>query len=301
MSRRFSFLFWFTIIIGSFFFPFQTDAARLFAETRQTTMAPGQRFEVTVRVNSEGETVNAFEGTIKFPPVIRVSSLRDGNSLVSLWAERPHLDGNDIVFSGIVPGGWHGSNGLLFSFVAEAATAGSGSIDFFDSAVLLNDGKGTPAPVSSGELALNVDLNTPLTEFKEEVSDYEPPEPFTIEVAKNPALFDGDAFAVFIAQDKGSGIDHYEILETKTKLSDETAGEWERTESPYCLHDQSLYSYIYVRAVDVQGNVRVSVRVPEKQGAIPPSKAPALLVTAVLVIAFVSVLIIFWLLRKRKG
>ena len=251
-------------ILGMFAVPLHVKAARLFFETSDTTVGIEQQLEISVYAHSEGEIINALSGTIHLPQFLKASAIRDGNSFVALWSTRPEILQNNIVFAGIAPGGWRGTNGLLFSFVAQAVSVGDGEVDFSDATVLLHDGKGTSAPLLLETLSLRVTTDTPLIEFVEIVEDDEPPEAFTLTIEADNPLFSGDAFLVFTAQDKGSGIDHYEIIETKKRLRDEIKGTWENAKSPYLLQDQSLTSFIYVRAFDRVGNVRVSVYEPEE-------------------------------------
>lgn len=130
--------------------PVQTDAARIFLETPQEAVGIGQRFEVSVYVHSEGEVVNAFEGTIRIPSFVTALSINDGGSIVALWSKRPEIVGSEIVFAGITPGGWRGPKGSLFSFTVEASTVGNEDINLINTLVLLHDGKGTPAPLLTG-------------------------------------------------------------------------------------------------------------------------------------------------------
>jgi ATP-dependent Zn protease len=67
-------------------------------------------------------------------------------------------------------------------------------------------------------------------------------------------LFDNNYFVVFSTVDKGSGIDHFEIKETYTGLD----GHFVVGSSPYVLKDQSLNKNIYIKAVDKNGNIRLS-------------------------------------------
>ena len=281
-----------TLFISILSFPVSTEAARIFLEAEISTIGVGQRFEVSVYVHSEGETVNAFAGTIHLPSLITLRAIRDGDSLIALWSKRPEIFGNNIVFAGIVPGGWKGSHGYLLSFVVEASFEGEDTIDFSDVDVLLHDGKGTPAPVLLEPLSLSISEDTALTEFVEDIKDNEPPEVFALSISRTNELFSGDAFLVFTAQDKGSGIDHYEILETRKKLRDETKGEWEYVKSPYRLNDQSLKSFVYVRAVDRAGNVRVSIYVSEE-------RETTALTFVVFVLILFLVLGVFFLRKKH--
>ena len=76
------------------------------------------------------------------------------------------------------------------------------------------------------------------------------------EIARDPTIFDGKWFLVFATQDKGLGIDHYEIKETRYRFFG-SFSRWISAESPYALRDQELKSYILVKAVDKAGNERI--------------------------------------------
>ena len=90
--------------------------------------------------------------------------------------------------------------------------------------------------------------------------DFYPPEPFQIFVTKNKDFYNNKYVAIFSAQDKGTGIDHYEIKESFLGL--ESA--WRRRESPYQLLDQNLFSIIEVKAVDKVGRERVERFIPAR-------------------------------------
>ncbi|GAI25310.1 unnamed protein product, partial [marine sediment metagenome] len=62
--------------------------------------------------------------------------------------------------------------------------------------------------------------------------DTTPPEASQLKIGKDPSIFEGKYFLSFVAQDKMSGVDYYEVKEGKR--------DWKRVESPYLLEDQSL-------------------------------------------------------------
>jgi len=66
---------------------------------------------------------------------------------------------------------------------------------------------------------------------------------------------------VFATQDKGSGIDYYEIKESRQKFL-KIFKKWVIAESPYVLKDRKLRSYVYIKAVDKAGNERIAVVEP---------------------------------------
>jgi hypothetical protein len=70
---------------------------------------------------------------------------------------------------------------------------------------------------------------------------------------------------VFSTQDKGSGIDYYEVKEeSQFLLFRLLPSKWHRAESPYLLRDQSLSSRIYVKAVDRAGNKQFAELLPKR-------------------------------------
>jgi hypothetical protein len=87
------------------------------------------------------------------------------------------------------------------------------------------------------------------------------------EITRDSSIFDNKWFLVFATQDKGSGIDHYEILETRSNIKailinkkiflNYFKKQWKIGESPYMLNDQKLQSYIFVKAIDKAGNERI--------------------------------------------
>lgn len=309
--------FWLILLFSIFCFLFsvvsQTHAARLYLETKEHEVGIGQRMEIVLRIDSEGETVNALEGTIYTPAFLEVEAIRDGNSLISLWVERPEVRSDQhILFSGIVPNGWRGSSGVVFSFIAETnADSGSAEEDtiaFRGARVLLHDGEGTETVTKTEPLAIRVDDSIPLFDFVEIAEDTEPPEPFTPQIAQDPNIFSGDHFLVFAAQDKQSGIDHYEVLETRTYLEDEEAGPWEVAESPYRIKDQRFKSLVYVRAIDRAGNTRVAIFKPSLFDVItepifgkPITSLPAIGMGIVLLLIILLVYrVIRWAIIKKR-
>ncbi len=100
-----------------------------------------------------------------------------------------------------------------------------------------------------------------------------------IELLSDQRVFDGQYFIIFDAQDKQTGIDHYEVLESEPGA--ESAGEsgrsdlirrfikgktpqWKVAQSPYLLEDQKLQSEVHVKAVDKAGNERTVKYFPEE-------------------------------------
>jgi len=158
------------------------------------------------------------------------------------------------------------------------------------SQVLLNDGFGTPAKLTTKGAVFTIlaeKLETPEDKWKEELEkDNIPPEPFEIEIHQEPAIFEGKYFIIFSTTDKQTGIDYYEISETGDKRQEG----WKIGESPYLLTDQSLQSIIKVRAVDKAGNERIAEILPLRK------PFPYWIIIVILIGAGV----IWWIVKKLK-
>jgi hypothetical protein len=264
---------------------FPAQAAELFFKPRVQELGLGQEFAIDLMIDPQEQAINAVSANVIFPQnLLEVSAIQDGSSIITLWLERPHLkqgtidkeqgtrdkeqgardkEQGEIVFSGVIPGGFVGimkplnviEPGKILRIVFKAKSQGEGEILVKDAQVLLHDGLGTPALVQLSNFRLLItDKGQGTRDKEQETRDITPPEEFTPEIANDPNIFEGKWFLVFATQDKGSGIDYYEVQETRDKGQ---GRKWQRAESPYLLKDQKLKSYIYVKAVDRAGNERI--------------------------------------------
>ncbi len=259
----------FAILLASSLWVFpQAQAASIIFSASSPTPA-NRDFKVDVMIDASGENLNAFGGTVSFPnDLLRVKEMNDGDSIVNFWLEKPHLasstDPKDgaIVWSGITPQGFEsvlgpypgGRPGKLFSIVFAPNGTGNGRIVLLNLRALIGDGKGSPANVTATPFYFSISGTA--TEGSPVRRDLNPPEGFRPEIASEPTVWNGRYFLVFGATDKESGIDHYEVRETR---KGQEASDWVVAESPYLLKDQKLSSFISVKAVDRSGNERVEV------------------------------------------
>jgi len=214
-----------------------------------------QDFVVDLYINTEKENINAVEGKIIIPNnFLTVSEIRSGNSVVNFWVEKPQVSGNEIIFSGITPGGYVLDEGLVLSLVFKAKKTGLTQINLADFFALKNDGNGTKAKIKTNDLKINI---VSLGEFSEKdvtVFDKEKPETFKPEIGRDENMFENKWFVAFVTQDKGAGISGYEIRESKYKILN--FSKWQPAESPFILNDQDLKSYVWIKAIDQKGNQR---------------------------------------------
>jgi hypothetical protein len=235
-----------------FLFAIPVFAANISLESKSPDLALDQEFLVNVSLNTGGEYLNAVGGKLVFPAeILDVREVRDGNSAVNFWVEKPNVSqSGTILFSGITPGGLFGDKNFLFSVLFRVKVAGKGSIDFGDIKILKNDGNGTPADATISNFSFSISTTTSSATFAAPVvKDTEPPENFTPVIGQNPEMFGGKYFLVFATQDKISGMDHFEVKEGFW-------GKYEIAESPYVLKNRYVIGKIYVKAVDKSGNER---------------------------------------------
>src|SRR3989338_3212870 len=135
----------FILLSISFLFPHHLFAAEIFYDADTRKVKANTEFEVGVFLNAESENINAIEGILRFPAdILEFKELNDGNSIVNFWVEQPILRAeNEIIFSGITPGGFVDKRGLIFRITFLARNEGSGKLEMQNIKALLNDGKGT--------------------------------------------------------------------------------------------------------------------------------------------------------------
>jgi hypothetical protein len=235
--------------------PLLTFAAEIRVDSKNQEIKTGEQFTATIFLNTE-ESINALEGQIAFPAdLLELVEIQSGNSIVSFWIDKPKVEADKISFSGIIPGGFTGENGSILSMLFRAKKPGDGSIAIRSSKVLKNDGAGTTAAAITSDFQFAIVEKAPAVVNKKE-KDRELPETFRPEIARDESLFDGKWFLVFATQDKASGIDHYEVKESRQKIFT-LSQKWVPAESPYILQDQELRSFVFVRAVDKASNKRI--------------------------------------------
>lgn len=120
----------------------------LYLSPRSGTFSVGSTFDVSIFVNTEGNSINAVQVDLKFPPnLLQVTSPTAGSSFISVWADQPFYSNREgvISFKGGVPSpGINTSAGLVSTITFRTKAPGVATISFSDSSrVLLADGKGT--------------------------------------------------------------------------------------------------------------------------------------------------------------
>lgn len=335
----------FIIIFLALTIPGITYASTLYMEPSEGGYAQGDSFVLDLRVDNVSDCVNTIEAEILFPgDYLNVLEFLTGESILSLWVEKPssvdlteiNKEGR-IYFAGGIPGGYCGKipgdpgdsnlvGRLVFKipgFIVSDVDKEEIEIYFGDKTrILLNDGLGSQDDLEkkSANFKILKDSIIPESDWKNYITeDLIQPEPFIVELHKNPDIYNGAYHIIFSTVDKQSGVDHFEVLEIrpndiigiepKNNWIDFLLGKkkqipnWKVAEMPYLLEDQSLSSVIRVRALDKAGNIRQVEFIPpqkDAEGKEFSSRTYLFVVLfVVIVISLFIALIIF--IRKRKN
>lgn len=233
-------------------------AASISLEKQSQSIRVEDEVLVNYTFDSEDEAYNIIEGTLLVDEIFEIKRVMIGNSFLNFWIENPtETKDNSIKFAGLVPGGFNGE-GEIFSIVLKAKSVGVGNINSTGVTVFFNDGEGTQKNVLNKSTTIRVaerdDKSTPVVLS---LKDNQPPENFVVEIVRDNSIYDGKSVLIFQAQDKGSGIRSYDVLEGNEI--------YRNVKSPYLLENQKLNKRILVKARDFEGNERVvSPEIPGK-------------------------------------
>jgi hypothetical protein len=264
------------VIFIFIFFLFSKSAfgAILELSTEKMILQQREEFLVTLFLNTEGQIINTITGDINYnKELVAIESINIGGSFVSFWVEKPKVETEGVIhFSGIIPGGLSTANGEVFRIFAKTIKEGEGNFILSNTNLYLNDGKGSLIPVKNSDILIkiNKELFNQVEKIKK-YNDFISPEKFNITRAKSIYLFHGNSFIVFSTEDKGSGIENYQICEFPNRNC-------VNENSPYLLKNQTPFYRIIVRAYDIEGNVREEVLVSR---------------WFVLLVVFISILVLF--------
>lgn len=138
---------WLLLVLGLWFgIATAAEAASLGLSPGTGVYTANSTFTVRVIVNTEGDAINAAEGTLSFNPrELSVVSINRSSSIFNLWVEEPSYSNSagTISFSGGVPSGFDGRTGTVMSVTFRAGGSGTARVSFTNGSVLANDGRGT--------------------------------------------------------------------------------------------------------------------------------------------------------------
>ncbi len=151
MHRRFNInffsLFLVLFLFGFFYLPKTGEAATLSLTPSFGSYSIGSTFDVSIILDTQGESVNALQVDLAFPPdMLQIVSPSTGQSIIGIWTATPKFDNKNgtMELQGGIPGGITAKNALVSTVTFRVKAVGTATVRFLDqSKVLLNDGLGT--------------------------------------------------------------------------------------------------------------------------------------------------------------
>jgi len=315
-----------TLILGLIFslLPVFVFGATIFLDPKEAEYKLGDHFGIKIRIDPEGECINTISVDLLFPnDILILEGIDTGESIITIWVDRPSSfdikklnETGKISLAGGIPGGYCGripGDPGLTNLIAEVRffipSMIVGQIKEQDveikiletSQVFLNDGKGTLAKLNlqNSKIKILPTAGGGTNEWREKLlNDTTPPEPFEIQLQKDPAIFEGKYFIVFYTTDKETGIDYYMVKEGER--------EWKIAKSPYLLENQNLDEEIKVKAVDRAGNETIATLFSEKakpKEITPPKKKlnwkKIFQFSVISILAIILIFFIFFLIKRK--
>ena len=273
------------------FAPAAARAMTIYTRNPSAPIEVGDTLLVKILINTGGKEINALEGTLNIIGSAKVTAMKTGGSVFSLWPNKPSLSGEEISFVGGTPSGVYGSALRLFNIAIEPQSAGVLSIKLKEATAYLNDGKGTKVSVDGSDYTVSVGATHPGDTQQNDIAalvlaDKNPPSPFTIELGRDESVYDNKYFISFYATDAESGINRYEVREGDLPSV--------RSGSVYVLRDQSLSSMVEVKAIDNARNARVETLNLHSKKISPWGKI------AIIILAAMAIAILLISFFKRK-
>ena len=142
------------------------NGATLLFSPGSGTFTVGSTFNVSIVVNTGGNSINAVRADISFPANrLQVVNPSAGTSFISIWVNQPAYSNTagTISFQGGLPNpGIKTDSGIVSTITFRATAPGSAKISFKEtSQVLANDGQGTNLLTSRGDANFTLNLAAP--------------------------------------------------------------------------------------------------------------------------------------------
>lgn len=138
----------------------QVEGSQLFFSPGSGTNTVGSTFDVSVLLNSRGQSINTVQVDVKFPPdKLRIVKPSSDQSLLAIWVEPPVYSNTagTARLVGVIPNGITTSSGLVSTLTFEVIASGSATIEIQSSSrVLANDGLGTDVLTGYGRATFSL-------------------------------------------------------------------------------------------------------------------------------------------------
>ena len=135
------------LFVALLLFPHTADAAAFLLSPTSGTFTVGSTFDVQILLDTNGESINALDVSLRFPPdKLQLVSPKTSLSIISVWTSQPKFNNQNgtVRLQGGIPGGVNVNSALVATLTFRVKSVGNAIVNFDDnSKALLNDGLGT--------------------------------------------------------------------------------------------------------------------------------------------------------------
>ena len=171
------------------------SAAVVYVLPEEKNFSSGEIVSVDIKIDSEGESINAIEGTIEWPTnILEFVSVTKKDSVFDFWLEEPigSSASSSLRFVGGTTKGISGAALHIVNIQFKTVSAGTAELLISEVAVTASDGKGTNVFSGAKGARYGIGLGTipvglPDAGFDSEVSQEPAPQPVPVERKAIPA------------------------------------------------------------------------------------------------------------------
>ena len=149
-------------LLALFFFTKPAEAANFNVSPSSGTYTVGSTFDVSVLLDTKGQSINAVDMQLSFPPdKLQLISPSAGTSIIGVYTTPPRFDNakGEVQIVGGIPNGINVSSGLVTKLTFRVKGIGNASLRFTgNSQALLNDGRGTNVLENTNGAVLKLEL-----------------------------------------------------------------------------------------------------------------------------------------------
>jgi len=224
------------------------ENASLYLSPSSGSFLVGSTFDVSIIINTAGNSVNLIEAELSFPrDKIQIINPSIGKSLVEVWATPPTFSNQEgrVYFVGGVPSpGIQTSNGVILTMTFRVIASGGGEIRFGNrTRTLANDGAGT-----------NILGNTAHSSFTFRPVPPEGPH-ISSPTHPNQDLFYKNAYPVLIWTKEGASEFSYTIDRDPNGVPDTISETTETSASFETPEDGAWYFHVRARKNGIWGGI----------------------------------------------
>ena len=134
------------LIVASLFSAGKASAAVMNLSLGNDTFSIGDKFNVDIKIDSEGVSINAAQASLQFPKdILEVVSIEKTGSVFGFWLQEPSFnnDAGTVGFIGGTVSAFSGKSLQIIQIVFKVRGAGTAALTLSDAAVTAADGSGT--------------------------------------------------------------------------------------------------------------------------------------------------------------